>query len=247
MEAHDQRVRLRLSPLAYLAGIFAAVLLTTMVGLLIAQLLILKDSREHIQAQDHKIATLQGEGEKALRDARPTIDQVDPLLRRARRLLTPAGESLESLTAATDEVPRLVMRIDLVLGEAIPLLQALNAADAPSAIAAVGRLSDALAEGERLVRSVDETNEMLAELERTQLIPRTSEAIPRFEHLLRRLARIQKRTLRVQIRSFYTQNRQLRVQFQTLGVQRDALEHIRSIDRKTGPAPPATPVTPAAP
>jgi hypothetical protein len=244
MDSPEQAVRLRLSPLGYLAVIAAGFLLVALVGLLIAQLAILGDSREHIQAQDHKIATMQGEGEKALRDARPTISQVDPLLRRARRLLTPAGASLESLTAATDQVPRLVVGIDLVLDEAIPLLQALNAADAPGAIASVGRLTDALAEGERLVRTVDETNQMLAELDRTQLIPRTSEAIPRFEDLLRRLTRIQKRTLRVQIRSFYTQNRQLRVQFQTLGVQREALEHIRSIDRKTGPAPPTTTAVP---
>jgi len=247
MEAHDQRVRLRVAPLAYLAGIFAAVLLTTMVGLLIAQLLILKDSREHIQAQDHKIATLQGQAQGALKDAQPAIDEAQPVLRRARRLLTAAGQSFESLTSAADTIPRLALGARLFLTESIPLVQALNASDAPGAISAAGRLADALSEGDRLVRTVDATERMLTELDRTQLIPRSSEAIPRFEGLLVDLLQVQRRTLRVQIRSFYTQRRQLRVQFQTLGVQREALEHIRSIDRKTGPAPPAPPVTPAAP
>src|SRR3954453_24154505 len=91
MDAAEQRVRLRFSPLGYLVVIGAGVLLLTMVGLLIAQLAILSDSREHIQAQDHKMATLQGEGKKAARDARPALEQVEPLLRRARGLLTPAG------------------------------------------------------------------------------------------------------------------------------------------------------------
>jgi hypothetical protein len=49
---------------------------------------------------------------------------------------------------------------------------------------------------------------------------------------MRRLIKIQVATLRVQKRS-------LGAQLHTLGIQRDALVHIRSIDRKTGGPVPA--------
>jgi hypothetical protein len=247
MDAPEQRVRLRVSPLAYLAAIGAGVALLTMIGLLITQVVILKDSREHIEAQDHKIAQLQHQTDPLIAEAKPALRQTEPLLRRVRRLLTPAGESFASLTTAADQVPRLVAGADLLLSEAIPLIDSLNANDAPAAIGAVGRLVEALAAGDRLVRMVDAADQTLAELERTQLIPRASDAIPRFEGLLIELAQIQKRTLRVQIRSFRTQRRQLAATLESLAIQRETLEHTRSIDRKTGPAPPATPVTPAAP
>src|SRR4051794_17481121 len=184
MEASGQGVRLRLSPLGYLAVIAAGFLLLAMVGLLIAQLAILSDSREHIQAQDHKIATLQGESEQAARNLRPAADQVEPLLREARRLLTPAGRSFDSVTEAADTVPRLAAGADVLLSESIPLLQALNASDAPGAIAATGRLADALAQNDRAVRAIDATNRVLTAVENEQLVPRTGRALTRFEDLL---------------------------------------------------------------
>ena len=251
MDSAEPSVRLRLSPLGYLAAIGAAVLLLTMVGLLIAQLAILSDSREHIQAQDHKIATLQGEGEKAAREARPALEQVEPLLRRARTLLTPAGASFESVTEAADAVPRLAAGADVLLTEAIPLLQALNATDAPGAIAATGHLARALGENDRAVRALDATNRVLAAVESEDLIPRSSRALTRFEDLLVDIAQIQRRTLRTQKLSLRTQRRQVNLTFESIRIQRELLEHTRSIDRKTPPlsaaTPPAPPVTPAAP
>jgi hypothetical protein len=251
MEAAEQPVRLRFSPLGYLVAIGAGVLLLTMVGLLIAQLAILADSREHIQAQDHKIATLQGEGEKAARDARPALEQVEPLLRRARALLTPAGASFASLTEAADTVPRLAAGADVLLSESIPLLQALNASDAPGAIAATGRLADALAQNDRAVLAIDATNRVLAAVEDENLIPRTGRALTRFEELLVDVVQIQRRTLRTQKLSLRTQRRQVKLTFESIRIQRELLAHTRSIDRKTPPlsaaTPPATPVTPAAP
>jgi hypothetical protein len=247
MEASDPRVRLRVSPLGYLAAISAGVLMVAMVALLIAQLTILADSREHIQAQDHKIATLQGEARQAARDLEPAVEEAEPLLRRARRLLTPAGQSFDSLTAAADTIPRIAAGADLLLTESIPLIQALNLSDAPGAIAATGRLADALVENDRAVRAIDATNRVLAAVEQEQLIPRSSRALVRFEELLVDVAQIQRRTLRTQKASLRTQRRQLDATLESLAIQRDLLEHTRSIDRKTGPAPPVTPVTPAAP
>jgi hypothetical protein len=245
--AHEPGVRIRLSPLGWFAAIAGSALLLAMVGLLVVQVVILRDSQSHIQAQDQKLARLQDQVDAARRDAGPAIDQVEPLLRGARRLLTPAGESLEQIGGVAADVPRIAMGADLLLGEAIPLVRALNASDAPGAVAATHRLVDALAATDRLVRTVDSAGAALSELHRTGLIGRSSRAIPRFEDLIADLRRIQKETLLVQRRSVRIQLRQLSTQRRTLSVQVEALERIRSIDRKTGPTPPATPVTPAAP
>jgi hypothetical protein len=109
-----------------------------------------------------------------------------------------------------------------------------------------------LAENDRAVRMLDTTQRVLADVEHAELIPRTSHALRRFEELLsesvtvqRRTLRVQRRTLRIQLASFHTQIRQLRMFSESLAIQRETLEHTRSIDRKTGPAPPPTPVTPA--
>ena len=247
MDPADPSVRLRVSPLGYLAAIVGGVLLLAMVGLLIAVLGVLEDSRTHIQAQNHKIAQIQHQTDPLIAEAKPAVGQVEPLLRRVRLLLAPAGESLDSLTNAADQVPPLAMGADLFLSEALPLLRWLNATDAPGAIAAVGRLAEALSAGDRAVRMIDAANQTLDELQRTDLIPRASDALPHVEALLVELDRTQKRTFRNQIKSLRTQRRQLDATFESLAIQRETLDHTRSIDRKTGPAPPATPVTPAAP
>ena len=254
----DSRVSLRVSPVVYLAGIALGAVLVAVLGVLIAVLVVLEDSRTHIQAQDHKIAKLQGGADPLLAEARPAVRQAEPLIKSVRRLISPAGESLESLTTATDSVPRLVMGADLLLTQAIPLLRSLHAADAPGAIVSVSRLTDSLAAGDRAVRMVDGANDALGEIDRTNLIPRASGALPRFAELLSTLVRVQKRTLRTQDRTLRTQKVTLRTQrrttnllFESIRIQREILEHTRSIDRKipgpTAGAPASAPPTPAAP
>jgi hypothetical protein len=243
----EQPVRLRLSPLAYLFAIVAGVLLVSVVALLIAQVVILKDSQSHIQAQDHKIATLQGQANEIARDARPAIDEAQPLLQRAQRLFAPTEAALDDVSGVARDVPRIVMGADLLLSEAIPLIQALNANDAPGALASVHGLVHALVATDRLVRTVDSANALLADLHDTRFIPRASAAIPRFEGLIVTLAQIQRRTLAVQRQTLRVQRRTFRLFQQSVEIQRETLEHTRSIDRKTGPTPPQTPVTPAAP
>jgi hypothetical protein len=208
----DQPVRVRVSPLAYLAGIFAAVVLTTMVVLLVVQLTVLTDQRRLLESQEAKITRLDDGTQPLLRDAAPAVDEAQPLLHRVRTLLRPAADSLESVSVAADELPPVLQGVDVLVAHAIPLLQS---------------------------------------LERAELIPRTSHALGRFEELLsesvetqKRTLRVQRRTLRVQLASFRTQRRTARMFAESLGIQRETLEHARSIDRKTGPAPPATPVTP---
>jgi hypothetical protein len=91
---------------------------------------------------------------------------------------------------------------------------------------------------------IDTTNRVLAAVEQDRLVPRASHALDRYESLLVDTLRIQRHTLRIQRRAFRIQQRQARISFESLAIQRELLGHTRSIDRKTGPVPPPTPVTP---
>lgn len=211
----QEPVRLHVSPLAYLAAIFAGALLVTMVALLITQLTVLTDQRKLLESQEAKITRLENETTPLLREVEPAIRDAEPLVRRARALIRPAGESLEAVTIAAEALPRVMRGIDTLLVDAIPLVRSLGA-------------------GDRMVRLIDTAQHAL---------PRVEGLLAETLHVQRRTLRIQRRTLRVQLASFHAQIRNLRMFSESLAIQRETLEHTRSIDRKTGPAPPATPVT----
>src|SRR5947199_9774884 len=89
------RATLSLPPAAWLGVIFAAVVLAGMLTLLILQLAVLKDSRQHIQAQDAKISKLVGESGPVLRGAEPLLRQARPLARALRATAVPVLRDLD--------------------------------------------------------------------------------------------------------------------------------------------------------
>lgn len=192
-----------------------------MLSLLAFQLGVLKDSQRHIAAQDRKITRL-------MRGARPVIDDAKPVV----------GDIGDLVDAAAP-----------VVRSARPFVAALRELD-PVGIGATlsvaGRLAGRLAEGDRLVRAVDESTALLDALGQAGFVERTLRAadrVPYMADVLRRTLRVQLATLRVQRDTRRLQSRSLRVQLTTLAIQREALRHIRSIDRKTGgQVPPASPV-----
>jgi hypothetical protein len=248
----------QLPPLAW-AGIIGGVLLAlVLVTLLAIQLAVLRDSQKHIQAQDAKITALVEAGRPALRDARPALQEAAPLLRAARPLVR-AGEPLvvearaalrsfgvtgTELSSAARTLPPLLGTAEALASAAIPLVRQLDAAALPRVLVGADVLIGSLLHRGRLVRVLDATDATLAEVRSENLIAyaaRGARLAPTGIYLLRRLLRVQKATLR-------TQRRSLSVQATTLDVQREALVHIRSIDRKTGGTVPPTPVAaPAGP
>jgi hypothetical protein len=225
----DQPVRVRLSALGYVAVILGGLAVAAIVGLLIAQLQQIGDQKKIVASQDAKMAQLQRASRPLLRESLPLVRQTQPLLRDAQPLLRtmrvligPAANTLANVDAAAGAIPRLVAGSDVLLADAIPLVQAL------------------VADG-RTVRMIDATNHMLALLEQERLIPRTGRALPRFQSVMRQMLATQVDLLRVQTRTFRTQARGLRLQFRSFGLQqesiqiaRETLQHVRSIDQKTG-------------
>jgi hypothetical protein len=210
----------RLPPLAWTVLIGAGLLLVLLVVGIGIQIAILKDSREHIAAQDAKLALVVSkvrEAEPTARAAAPLIRQAAPLVRKVSRAIGPLTRSGGSLATATENLPRLIRTTQALAAVALPALSDVRRAN--------------------LVGALEATNQMLAQVRAEDLIGVTARAARRTPRLMRRL-------LRIQLITLTTQKRSLETQLETLDIQRQALVHIESIDRKTGgPAPaPTAPV-----
>lgn len=215
-----ERTTLSLPPLGWLGAIFAAVALAAMLALLVMQLAVLKDSRQHIQAQDAKISKLVGESGPVLRQADPLLRDAAPLVRQATPLVRQATTALRDL----------------------------GASDLGSTLTTVRFLFSALNSNNRLVRTVDQSSALLDALARTGYLERALRAADLAPEALRvaySTLATQRQTLRTQLETRVLQARSLRTQLRTLSIQREALRHIRSIDRKTGgQLPAAAPAVP---
>jgi hypothetical protein len=202
----ETRVRPTLPPLAYTALIGLGLLLVLMTVGIAILVVILKDSRDHIRAQDKKTAVLL----QKVQAAQPTasqvpelLDQARPVVRRLGRAVGPVQDAITSTAEATERLPMLVRATEALAREGIPVLSDIRAADL------------------------------------ARVLPETRRAVEETPPLIRRLLDIQLATLDVQRVTLDIQRRSLHTQLTTLGIQREALRHIESIDRKTGGTVPA--------
>jgi hypothetical protein len=207
----EPRVRPTLHPLAYTALAGVGLLLVLMVVGIAMLVAILKDSRDHIRAQDAKTAVLL----EKLRAATPTARQVPALLDEARPAVRSFGRAIKPVRRAIGATA--------VATERLPML-----------IRAAGAIASVVVDiRDPLTTALDSANRLLAQVLEQNLVPLSAQAARETPPLLRELLRVQRVTLRAQKRA-------LRTQVVTLGIQRQALKHIESIDRKTGgnvPAP----------
>jgi hypothetical protein len=237
-----ERVDISLSPAGKLAVFAGGLLLLAVTVLLVAQLSILADSREHIVAQDRKINRL-------LKGAGPVLDEAEPLADEARGLVREARPLVRDARPLARDARPLLREARPLVREARPFLRDLHASMVPL----LRELRTI--EVQPLIRLVDQSNEVIDALRASEAIPRTlraADVVPEMARLLAATLGVQQETLRVQ-RSSFRVNRQNRdVQRQalailqrSLAVQEEALVHVRSIDRKTGgTAPEARPPAP---
>ena len=222
-----ERVHIGLPPAGKLLVAGAGLLLVTMIALLVAQLTVLADSREHIVAQDRKINRIVkgadpvlGELEPVADDARALLRQAEPLARETRPLIREATPFVRDLRATM-----------------IPLLRDLRGAELRSAVEVMATLAASLQENGRLVTLVDLGTDLVRGLRDSEFIPRTlraADVVPEMRLILGETLRVQRRTLRVQRQTREIQTQTLAIQQRLLAIQEEALVHIRSIDDKTG-------------
>jgi hypothetical protein len=206
----EPRVRTTLHPLAVVGLIGAGLMLVLLVVGIALLVVILKDSRDHIRAQDAKTAVLLAK----LRAAEPTARQVAPLIDEARPAVRGLGRSIGPLRQAV-----------VATAEAATQLPELAHATA----AATTRLPELVNTTGKLARSTIST---FAEVHARNLIPASARAAEQTPELLRRSLRVQEATLE-------TQKAALRALLESLDIQRQTLVSVKSIDRKTGGTVPA--------
>ena len=192
----------------------AGVVSLLLLGLLATQVVLLTDQLRTIRTQ-RSIAQQQ-----AAR-AFPLLDAVRPL----------AGDARGSLPALRSGARRL----DGLVRGATPLVAELRAADAPGAARATIALASML-----LRARIGATAAGLRRI--TPLLAAAAASAVELEGLTRRSLGVQGDSLAIQRRSLAVQKTTLALLRTSLGIQRETLTHAESIDRKTGPAPPATPV-----
>ena len=184
-----------------------------------ALLAVLSDANDRIHAQDAKIGDLRRDAEPLLEAVRPLAEELRPLVREARALRRPLGRTLEDVAAAAEAAPPALRAARVLVGRSLPVVDALRHF-LPGASALVPELRALLPE---LRAVLPRASRFLDETERRALLRRADQAIS----ATLRLESLQSRALRLQVRQFG-------VLEETLAIQREALVHIRSLDRKTG-------------
>lgn len=219
-----ERLDIGLPPAGKLAIAGAGLLMLAMVVLLVAQLTILADSREHIVAQDRKINRL-------LKGVDPALGELEPAAADARRFLREGRALARDARPLAREAAPFVRDLRATM---IPLLRELDGAQLASALDVTSQLAGSLSEGGRLVTLVDLGTDLIEGLRGSAFIPRTlraADAVPEMRLILAETLGVQRSTRNIQKRT-------LAIQRELLAIQREALVHIRSIDRKTaGPLP----------
>ena len=217
---------IRLSPAMKVGALVAGALLVLMAGGIFAQLLVLQDSNDRIHAQDDKIGDLRSEVDPILDTLQPLLGDTRPLVREARALTEPFNRTAGDLSAAAETAPQVAAAVRTLVGESLPVVETLRLA--------VPEIRGVLPELEALL---PELRAVLPQL-RT-LLPQASQFLDEAERraFLRRADAAVSAALELeslQSRSLKLQTQQIGILRETLGIQREALEHIESIDRKTG-------------
>lgn len=210
-----------------MAAIAAGVLLVALVIGVWVMIGLLKDSRDHIRAQDTKTAVLLEKLRAAAPTTRQLIGETRPVIRTLHGVLGPLSRSTGAVAAATEQLPNTLNAADALTANALPLLDKLAPVDLTHLLDSTGSLVDATLYRGRLTNALDAANGLLADIREQHLVAVSANAARTTPTLMRALLRVQLRTLQVQQRS-------LDAQLTTLAVQRQALTHIESIDRKTG-------------
>jgi hypothetical protein len=220
----------------------AGLMLVLLVVGIATLIVILKDSRDHIRAQDAKTAVLLAKVQAATPTARqvgPLIGEARPVIRSVGRSVRPLRRAVAATAEATERVPELVRAAATLARLALPVLADLGGVNLERTLNAGASIADAVLRHDRLTTALDSTNRLLAEVRAQNLIAASARAARETPALIRRL-------LRIQIATLKSQRASLRTQLATLDIQRQALISIQSIDRKTGgTVPPQGPPVPA--
>lgn len=213
-------------------------------ALLLAQLIVLvlslsriSSTEEHVAATDAKVtaafdaaAPIADQASAAFEEAEPLAGALRPAARDAGTLLRALASESDELSNLLDAFPALDAGLRGLFARLFPVLEAIDGIEIESGLAQLDRtlpkldlLASQLAEGDRLAGTLDQVASLLGAVDRRKLVNRAVQS----DRTLRMVLAVQRLTLDVQRRA-------LAVQLNSLRVQRRSLNHVRSLDAKTG-------------
>jgi hypothetical protein len=215
----------------------AFIILVALLGLTAVTLI---SQRDRTVLLNKQIATLLGETTLVLKQAAPLLDAL------------PAQSS--TITSGARSAADLV-------SQARPLVGALSAAGLPDTVGAAGQLLQSIDQPGAVAHTLANLDELATTANQIGVVPRLRGGLDDLATLVslqRALLSVQRRTLAVQVATLQTGDRTnhltaevlttarraLNVVGTILSVARQTLTHAANIDRKTGPAPPASSLAP---
>jgi hypothetical protein len=227
---------LTFSPAARAGVALAALLLVAMLATLIAVLVSLESTRSEIRTTRAGVVDTDQRLQRASRQLQPLLGG------EARRRI---GSTAGALGHALDQLPEAARRARQGVDAATFLASTLDEAQLPRALTSLRTLADAALTAARPgVHSLDACD---ASLRRRP--PGASgqlgcllRTVPNIRALLRSQRRLNRKSTTTQLRQLSLMQRTYELLAQSLAIQRETLEHARSIDRKTGGTAPAGPL-----
>lgn len=213
-------------------------------ALLLAQLIVLvlsfsriSSTDEHVAATDAKVTAafdavrpIAAQASTTFEEAEPFADGLLPAARDAGRLLAALASESDERSNLLDAFPTLDAGFRGLFSRLFPVLEAVDGVQFEGALTQLGAvlptlggLVSQLAEGDRLASTLDHAASLLGEIDKRNLVNRAVQS----DRTLRRVLAVQRQTLDVQRRAVAVQLRSLRVQLRSL-------DHVRSLDEKTG-------------
>jgi hypothetical protein len=213
-------VVLVVSPAARVGVVLGALLLVGMLATLIAVLVSLEGTRSEIRTTRAGVVAADGRLARVTRGLEPLLAATAPLGGRGarRRLRRTTG----TLADSVDQLPALAERAGEGVDAATFIATTLDRSDLRRSLSSLRALADAGLAGDGFARLL--------------------RAFPDVPALLRSQRRILQISTSTQREQLAVSKRTLGVLTESLAIQRETLEHARSLDRKTGGTVPATPL-----
>jgi hypothetical protein len=213
--------------------VLAAFVVLALLGLLTAQLVLLRAQLRHVSSQDKTSKVLLTRADPALAPLPATLHQLAPALRAVR-----GSQPVRSA--------RLARALSI---QAAPVLSALTAVDLPAFFDQVRGLTAAAGTRNRLANGLDAAVNFFAAVNQANLIRTLARAsallpnaladlpgalarLPRMSATLRASKRTQDHSLSVQRQSLEIQRQTLTLLQRSLVIQQELLQHARSLDSK---------------
>lgn len=236
---------LTLTPAARAGVALAGLLIVGMLAVLVSVLISLESTRSEIRTTRAGVVDADQRLQRASRNLRPLLDAVQPLTggdtrRRVRHTTT-------ALAAAVDRLPEVARRAGEGIDAATFIASTLDRAGLEQALSSVRSLADATRTaaqpGARSLDACDASLRSRPPGARGQIgcLLRT---VPNIRALLRSQRRLNRKSTRTQVTQLSVTQRTFQLISESLAIQRELLEHARSLDRKTGGTAPTTPLGP---